>query len=369
LNKGGGIILKKTIISFFLIAFFITSLTYFTDAFSQPDITIRALRKEDQIYIKVFTPTSIKNIRAHVKNQSDEILGIYNSNSYGIIKKNKGTYNLFIISSHKFNFNESDTISIYLKDKLLSTNVISAIPSDHIIFNDSDLSKQLKILTFNIHHGRDKMGNNTIDDIVEYIKIVNPDIIGLQEVDRNMIRTNYEDQIKIIAEQLSMNYVYGPNHKILNGQYGNGILSRYPIIDWENIKMNGKEKRGLLRAQLLVDSKIINVLITHLGLDEEERKTQFEIIETYIEIYKDNLIFLGDLNTNGKTVEVISLHQQLDDVAVKTSYNYKPTLNVFNNEERIDYIFVEKGNEILNYRVDKNQISDHFPVTAEILFK
>ncbi|MDI5788990.1 hypothetical protein PO124_12900 [Bacillus licheniformis] len=62
------------------------------------------------------------------------------------------------------------------------------------------------------------------------------DIIGLNEVDRHFSnRSDYEDQIGRLAEQLNMHYAYCPSLSLSSGdssekrQYGNALLTRFRL--------------------------------------------------------------------------------------------------------------------------------------------
>jgi len=225
---------------------------------------------------------------------------------------------------------------------------------------------KLKTMTYNIHHGKDKVGNDNLGKVIDLIRNEDADIIGLQEVDKNMVRTNFRDQLKEVADNLSMYYVYNPNLKIFNGEYGNGLLSKHPIIDWQNIIMPGKEDRGFIRATILVNDSKVNVIVTHLGLDYEEREKHYKIIRPYLEIYDDNLIIQGDFNTLDNDINILNLEKKYDDTASVTSNRYMPTLNIFKSENRIDYIFITKNIRVLSYNVKKVEYSDHYPIISEL---
>jgi endonuclease/exonuclease/phosphatase family metal-dependent hydrolase len=93
---------------------------------------------------------------------------------------------------------------------------------------------RLRILTFNIHHGRGLDRIVDLDRISRVIRSANPDIVGLNEVDKQYSkRSEFVDQADWLAEKLDMEHVFGPAITLEsqgNRQYGNAILSRYPII-------------------------------------------------------------------------------------------------------------------------------------------
>ena len=65
-------------------------------------------------------------------------------------------------------------------------------------------AKNLKIMTYNIYGGR--LANGTT--IGRNIKKFDPDFISLQEVDYYTKRSNFNDIVKDIAQELNYSYYY-----------------------------------------------------------------------------------------------------------------------------------------------------------------
>jgi hypothetical protein len=94
----------------------------------------------------------------------------------------------------------------------------------------TDEARPLTLLTFNIRSANDKNGSIKLEEIVEEIRETDAHIIGLQEVERMMPRSGYRDQARLVAEELGYHYYYGGNINIFGVQYGNALLSKYPIL-------------------------------------------------------------------------------------------------------------------------------------------
>ena len=95
---------------------------------------------------------------------------------------------------------------------------------------------KFSIMTFNIHHGKGRDRRVDLGRTAGVIAQSGCDIIGLNEVDRHFSnRSDYEDQIGRLAEQLNMHYAYCPSLSLSSGdssekrQYGNALLTRFPI--------------------------------------------------------------------------------------------------------------------------------------------
>jgi len=221
---------------------------------------------------------------------------------------------------------------------------------------------EVKVMTYNIHRGINKNGRLDLDGIAEAVKGSGAEIIALQEVERFSFRTGFRDQIKYLADKLSMQYVFGKSINILNGQYGNGLLSIYPIEEYEVIRLYSEgEQRTLLKAVLNVDGTLLRVYNTHLGLSQEERDRQVEdIIKLAAE--EENLIITGDFNTKADKLGAIA--GKLTDSGGIEPDGEKATFEADGLSGRIDYIFASKNFEIKGYEVLDTEASDHYPVVS-----
>ena len=231
----------------------------------------------------------------------------------------------------------------------------------------ADIMPAITVMTYNIHRGINKDNKLDLDGIAEVIKSSGADVIALQEVERFSVRTKFQDQIGYIADKLSMQYVFGESVNILNGQYGNAILSKYPIEGYEVRELPTEgEKRTLLKARLSVFGNKISFYNTHLGLKQSERDMQ---IEEILRITGDdnNFILAGDFNA--KVDKLGAITENLKDCA---SYGNNDSKVTFENEglsERIDYIFASRVFEIKAYDVPISDASDHYPVISILKFK
>ena len=99
---------------------------------------------------------------------------------------------------------------------------------------------RLRILSYNIHHAEGVDGKLDVPRIAQVILSVDPDLVALQEVDKNTIRTGKVNQDIELSRLTKMNSVFGSNITFQGGQYGNAILSKFPIIknkNWSWISM------------------------------------------------------------------------------------------------------------------------------------
>jgi endonuclease/exonuclease/phosphatase family metal-dependent hydrolase len=171
--------------------------------------------------------------------------------------------------------------------------------------------QELRILTYNIHHGEGTDGVLDLDRIAAIILAERPDIVCMQEVDRGCARTQGLDLPEEFAKRLNMEYRFGPNLDFDGGQYGNCTFSVFPITGSENFSLpfvEGGERRGCLRTELDVNGQKIDVLNTHFDLLPAARKEQ---AAKTVELCRDvPTILAGDINDtpDGPATAILLTH-------------------------------------------------------------
>lgn len=231
----------------------------------------------------------------------------------------------------------------------------------------NDTFAGIKVMTYNIHRGIGKDGRLDLSRICETIAGSGADIVALQEVERYSVRTGFQDQIAYLADKLSMHYVYGKSLNILNGQYGNAILSKYPIESSGLERLpSKKESRTLLRADLKINGGSLAVYTTHLGLDKEERREQFERIAELARDTAGPHVVTGDFNC---TSDALSSLDQYMDSGASLQFRDQNTFESDGLGSRIDYILLSDGLETMDYTVLQSGASDHYPVLSTIELK
>jgi endonuclease/exonuclease/phosphatase family metal-dependent hydrolase len=235
-------------------------------------------------------------------------------------------------------------------------------------------------MCYNIRHGRG------LDDIVNLertgnvIKKWKPDLVALQEVDKNTRRTNNTDQAKLLAEQLEMHFVFGKAIPYQGGEYGLAILSRFPILEHQMVLLPPEvqqEQRGVLVANIgIPDAKgmVIRFANTNLSVvSHEERAVQIEKIDTSLSEGSVPVIVAGDFNTRPENESIVRFLKNWKDVAepaleknVALGKNVTPL-----RPRRIDYIFLRSKDlwEVLESgTIDDKITSDHMPIFSVIAF-
>lgn len=226
----------------------------------------------------------------------------------------------------------------------------------------------LRVMTYNIHHGRGRDGRVDLHRIAHVIDAASPDLVALQEVDYIRSRSGRVDQGSAIAEILSMEYAAGHNWFMDEGAYGNGFLSRFPLKRIDNIDLSVShcEPRGCLVTSVRINEKSLRVGSLHLGLAKAERTGQCERL--FLDQPFD--LLLGDFNSLRFSPTSRLLRRSYRDAFLESGTGRGTTFEKFLMRFRIDYIYCGPAWFPLDCWVVRSKeaavASDHFPVVAQI---
>lgn len=224
-----------------------------------------------------------------------------------------------------------------------------------------------RIMSYNIHHGR---GMDSIMDIERIGKLMidlQPEVVGLQEVDSMVNRSGNIDIMQLLSAQTGMFATFG--HSILHdgGKYGNGMLTREKPLAVNKITLPGAREA---RTALIVELEKYVVINTHLSLDEAERVESAKIITEAAKKYDKPVFLLGDLNA---TPDSPPLQILLKDWQILSNPEQTTSPSI-NPRRTIDYVlgYVANGQSYAKHKalvIDEQVASDHRPLFVDIRLK
>ena len=244
-------------------------------------------------------------------------------------------------------------------------------PSAHS--SHAPLKKTLRVMTYNIHVGVGMDKKLDLQRIADVINRERPDLVGLQEVDRGVKRTEGKDEIAELSKLTRMDYAYGHNLDYQGGQYGIAILSRFLIQKVDHQKYQNRveaERRGMLRVEVEIEGRSVGFVTTHLDYQTSGgRLFEAEQLLRMLNGVKDPLIVAGDFNDEptGNTFKLMlgGFEDAWTSGRAKGSGLSYPADNPV---KRIDYIFYRRNRGVRAKRawVVNTLASDHLPVMAEL---
>lgn len=252
--------------------------------------------------------------------------------------------------------------------KIIFVSIMSLVTS--MVF----AQEQIRVLSFNIHHGNPPGKPDEIDlqGVANLILESQADLIGIQEVDVRLSRSAKEDQAKELAKLTGMDYFFSKGIDMEEGEYGTLILSKHKIIDRRRYDLPmpvASEHRSLAIVDVEFPSgKIVSFANTHLDLKEENKVAQANYILELADWYKRPLILVGDLNSTPDS-EPIKI---LDHSFVRNTTSNGPTFPNKEPKSEIDYIIVA-GHSKFEWKEYKRwsevELSDHLALYAELVIE
>lgn len=238
----------------------------------------------------------------------------------------------------------------------------------------------IKVMTYNIHIGNPPSKPSTYRDLPAVASVINteqPDLVSLNEVDVNTKRSGVTlDEAKELAALTHMYYFYSKAIDYDGGQFGDAILSRFPILETHRYELPVTEKlKGETRSVATITIKkgehrfqFATTHLDHLGA-EDNRILQAQKMKDVMQGISDPVILCGDFNAHpdSQTIAIIKGYMTFgcNNGCPLTFPNTAPNAI-------IDYITYKPLNafSIKNYRtVNETYASDHLPVTAELELK
>ncbi len=243
---------------------------------------------------------------------------------------------------------------------------------------------EFRMMTYNVHSCIGTDGRHDAHRIAEVIANINPDIVALQELDNGHDRSSSLHHAKHIADILQFHFHFHSVREIADQQFGNAILSRYPmgIIKVGGIPtLKGRprvEDRGALWVELEIDGRSIQILTTHFGLWAKERLQQAEFLLGSDWLGNRNrsipLIICGDFNAIPVTKAFRLLAKSFGDVQ-KQIPRFRPQKTFPSRLPliRIDHIFISEDLKTSSVNVPQSALlklaSDHLPLVADLAFR
>ena len=274
----------------------------------------------------------------------------------------------FFISSGNHDDDDKEEVPPQSEATVVTASAAAALPT-------------LRTLTYNINHGKGTDGVLDLERIAAVIASQMPDLVALQEVDDETLRSLGVDQAAAIATAAGMPYfVFGRAIDYSGGEYGVAILSKYPLLLSGNEALpvsDGFEPRTALWAEVAVPG-IGQVLFvaTHLEayFEFQDRVAQAirlnELFATALltpagTAMPPHVIVAGDLNAATGSAAINILSSEFIDAYTGVK---DPTFPSIVPTDAYDWVIIDKDSPLASLQswvLDETLASDHRPVVVD----
>jgi endonuclease/exonuclease/phosphatase family metal-dependent hydrolase len=260
------------------------------------------------------------------------------------------------------------------------------------VFTPCALQAQtLKVMGWNIlsFEGVNNIAAFNVQSYVDFIKTENPDVICFNEFETATSRMQVIEKLTEVGRLLGMYPFFGFSYVKNDGYYGNGILSKYPIVNTYSsliVKPSGTaDQRSVEYVDILVPSTehpegvTVRIVCTHLDHQGTANNRRDQARDVKTKTIKDSdvpTLVLGDLN-QGPTTATITAFTADNDYGGPCDRVCDNTAT-YGNSSKLDYFFSYPAGAWtkLNYTVEKstatfgglqlNQMSDHYPYIGTV---
>ncbi|UCD82899.1 MAG: endonuclease/exonuclease/phosphatase family protein [Desulfobacterales bacterium] len=217
------------------------------------------------------------------------------------------------------------------------------------------------------YSGYFKHTNGNLKRILDFIKSVNPDIIGLVEVDSGSFRSQKNNQAEGIAWELQHDHIYRSKYPVnsvaqklpLLNKQGNAILTNREILSQKFHYF----RQGVKRLVIELELEDLSVLLVHLSIKFRHRHYQLQDLHCIIKDIKKPLIVAGDFNVLWGDRE---LQLFLAATGLKNANkNGQPSHPSRAPRRQLDYIFHSPQIRITDFEIPQVKFSDHTPLVCE----
>ena len=216
-----------------------------------------------------------------------------------------------------------------------------------------------------------RSSRRVLDDITQFIRREDPDLIGLVEVDTGSIRSGMVNQAEHIADSLGHYTAYECKYgsRSINNlvpivrKQANALLAA-PRVTGERFHYFDT---GIKRLIIELELDDVCVFLVHLSLKYRHRQYQLRTLHDLIAGATKPVIVAGDFNAFWGTHEIyLFMHasglRSANTLGLPSYPSRRPRVE-------LDFILVSAGIEVTGFRIPEVRFSDHRPLICDFEIK
>ncbi len=212
------------------------------------------------------------------------------------------------------------------------------------------------------------LGNQSVlPEITRFIKSVDPDVVGLIEVDTGSIRSRKVNQAEKIAADLGMNTSYETKYgeKSINQmlpivrKQGNAFMAA-PRVHGEKFHYFDT---GIKRLIIELEMEDFAIFLVHLSLKYRHRHLQLRRLYDLIQETEKPVVVAGDFNTFWGENEIYLFMKAAGLMSANSES--LPTYPSRAPRKELDFVLYQDGIRVTGFEVPDVKLSDHLPLVCD----
>jgi len=230
----------------------------------------------------------------------------------------------------------------------------------------------VRVATYNVHRCRGLDRRTRVERIAAVLATIDPDVVALQEViGAGLAGPGHAERL---GAALGMGWVMAPTRELRRHQFGNAVLSRYPIRDHAQHDLSWKtcEPRGSQRVTIdLGAGRLLHIFNVHLGTALLERRYQAARLAAWVISRRGGpRIVLGDFNEWSRGLATAALAQHLRSIDLYPYLKRRRTYPGFFPVLHLDHIYFAGDIDVRHVELPRTRLamvaSDHLPLVADV---
>ncbi len=206
-----------------------------------------------------------------------------------------------------------------------------------------------------------------LDEIIGFIKDVDPDVVGLVEVDSGSYRSGRKSQVEKIAAEL------GHFHSYRSKYAEDSRWQRIPIYNKQGNAFLAKDticgeryhyfERGMKKLVIELELEHVTFFLVHLALSYKARQDQLLHLYHMIKETDRPYIVAGDFNVlmGEKELQLLQAATGLRSA----DKEMQPTFPSHNPRRHLDFVLHSPKVKINKFEMPRVQLSDHLPLIVD----
>ncbi len=209
--------------------------------------------------------------------------------------------------------------------------------------------------------------------IAAVLASIDPDIVALQEViGPGLTGLGHAEQL---GAARGMGWVMAPTRELRRHQFGNVVLSRFPIREHARLDLSWKTCEPRCGQRVAVDlgaAGTLQVYNAHLGTALLERRYQAPRLAAWVDDKRVPApkIVLGDFNEWSRRLVADVLAERLNSIDLFPYLKRRRTYPGFFPLLHLDHIYFAGNIEIRHIALPRSRLalmaSDHLPLVADV---